>query len=189
MENRKSREHITSVCLSVAHYLGVNKLSADLEIGKHAAVLLAINEGLHELGMMSEEDYSLLNGRYRRKLKDIIAQNQIKRESSHTPVLTLEQQKGKKLLEEKDRMFKGMCAQWTLHKDPKWRQIAFAEAEKFKDELESARQILKLRHKRGDIISQGERDIISLAASKQSGHARTGMGTGTRLEEKEGDFE
>ena len=161
-ENPKSREHITAVCLSVSHYLGVNKLSAHFEIGKHAAVLLAVNEGLHSLGMISDEDHKLLDRRYRRKLRDIIAQNQLQRENSHTSVLTLEQLKEQKALEDKDRQFKGMLDQWEDHKDLKWRLRAFAEAEKFQDKLESARRILELRRQTNcDIVSQSESDIIS----------------------------
>ena len=161
-ENPKSREHITAVCLSVSHSLGVNKLSAQFEIGKHAAVLLALNTGLHSLDMISDEDYKLLDRRYRRKLRDIIVQNQLKRENSHTPVLTLEQKKEEQALEGKDRMFKMTLDQWDTHQDSKWRLRVFAEAERFRDKLESARRILELqRQTNRDIISRGESDIVS----------------------------
>ena len=121
-----------------------------------------MNEGLHSLGMISDEDYKLLDRRYHRKLRDIIAQNQLKREDSHTPVLTLEQLKDQQTLEGKDRIFKGKLDQWSIHEDPKWRLKAVAEAERFQDKLESARRILELQRQTSrDIVSQGESDIVS----------------------------
>jgi len=140
-ESPRSREHITSVYLSVPHYLGVNRLSASLEIGKHAALLLALNQGLHKLGMISDEDYEPLDRRYRRKLKDIIAQSQLKPESHHVPVVSLEKQKEQLLLDRKNLQFLGMLGQWDLHKDPEWRRSAAENADKYLDKLESARAL------------------------------------------------
>jgi hypothetical protein len=66
-----------------------------LEISKPAAVLLAINEGLYRLNVISEDDYRLLDARYRRPLKDVIAERQGNKEPSHVPVLTIEKMKAK----------------------------------------------------------------------------------------------
>ena len=62
---------------------------AKLEIGKSAAILLTINRGLFEFEALSEEEFNLLDARYRRPLKEIIEANKQKREPSHTPVLEL----------------------------------------------------------------------------------------------------
>jgi hypothetical protein len=67
-----------------------------LEISKPAAVLLAINEGLYRLNVISEDDYRLLDARYRRPLKDVIAERQGNKEPSHVPVLTIEKMKAKR---------------------------------------------------------------------------------------------
>jgi hypothetical protein len=150
-ENPKSREHIHSIFLNAVHYVGVAKLMAKLESSKSAAVLYALNEGLHSLEVISKEDYDLLAKRYGRKLKDVIAQGQISREPSHVPILTIEQTKEKQLLEQKDKQFKGILNQWQLHPSLEWRQKVFTDAEKWKDKLESAR--LLLARTECDIIS------------------------------------
>jgi hypothetical protein len=141
-ENPKAREHIHSIFLNAVHYVGISKLMAKLESSKSAAVLYALNEGLHGLEVISKEDYELLAKRYGRKLKDVIEQSQTKREPSHVPILTIEQRKEKQLLEQKDKQFKGMLEQWPTHSDPNWRIRVFAEAEKWKDKLESSRLLL-----------------------------------------------
>jgi len=61
---------------------------------------------------------------------------------------TKEEKLEKHLLEQKDNLFKGMWEQWSLHPDPKWRAKAFAEAEKYRDRLQSARKLLELRRKK-----------------------------------------
>ncbi len=136
--------------LNATFYVGVSKLMAKLECSKSAAVLYALNEGLFKEGVISQEDYDLLRKRYGRKLKDVMAQ--AKKESSHVPVLTIEQRKEKQLLQQKDKQLRGMLGQWDLHPNLEWREKAFAEAEKFKDKLDSARELL---------AKGGECDIIS----------------------------
>lgn len=124
---------------------------AALECSKSAAVLYALNEGLFKEGVISKEDYELLQKRYGRKLKDVIAAG---REDSHKPVLTLEQEKQKKFLERKESQFKGQLQQWDIHPDLNWRVKVVTEAEKY-PELEFAR-LLVAKGKECDIISQKE---------------------------------
>lgn len=143
-ENPRSREHMHSVALTVDLYQGVVDLMSKLKIGKSAAILLAVNEGLHKYGVTSDEVYEFLDGRYRRPLKEIIAQSQGKKESSHTHVLTLEKMREAEQLKAKDSQLKMMLDQWSIHTDPKWRSRALAEATKFEDRLPSARQLLQL---------------------------------------------
>jgi hypothetical protein len=94
-ENPRARGHVHPVCLGHVHYIGVARLMGSLEISKPAAVLLAINEGLYRLNAISEADYKLLDARYRRPLRDVIAERQGKKEPSHVPVLTIENMKAK----------------------------------------------------------------------------------------------
>ena len=146
-ENPRSREHIHSVFLNAVHYVGISKLIAELECSKSAGVLYALNEGLYRLEAISKEDYDLLARRYGRKLKDVIAQAQTSRESSHVPILTIEQTKEKQLMEQKDKQFKGILEEWDLHPSLEWRSKVFNEAEKWKDKLESARLVLARTNK------------------------------------------
>lgn len=132
--------------MPIPHYLGTNALSAELKIGKYAAILLALNEGLHVLGKVSDDEYKLLDQRYRRPLQKIIDENRVRRENSHVQVVTLE--KEKRLLASKDHQFKGMLAQWAQHKDLQWRSRALADAEKYKDKLSSAKALLT-QHRQG----------------------------------------
>jgi hypothetical protein len=120
--------------------------------------------------MISDEDYKLLDRRYRRKLRDIIAQNQVKRENTHTPVLALEQHKESKMLEEKDRIFKGILDQWGIHEDPKWRLKVVAEAERFQDKLESARRILELQGQSETVTVPPTVTVESSAYSPENSH-------------------
>jgi hypothetical protein len=47
--------------------------------------------------------------------------------------------------EKAEQQLRGMLDQWELHPDPEWREKAFAFAEKFADQLQSAKDILKLK--------------------------------------------
>jgi len=146
-EYQGHRTHVHPVMLNTAFEIAIVKLRARLECGESAAILYALNEGLFFLGDIGKEDHDLLARRYSRKLVDVIAERTARKEDSHTPVLTLEKQKEDHLLQQKDRQFRGMLAQWDQHKDPKWRARAMAEAEKYRDRLKSARSLLALHGK------------------------------------------
>ena len=88
----------------------------------------------------------VLEKRYGRKLKDVIAEAKIKRESSHTPVLSIEKQKEQERLKETDIALKGMLEQWDIH-NQKWKDKALKYADKFKDKLESARLLLSKKER------------------------------------------
>jgi hypothetical protein len=62
---------------------------------------------------------------------------------------TIEQTKKNELLESKDRVFKMMLDQWDIHSDLNWRIKATAQAEKWKDKLESARLLLAKKEAEG----------------------------------------
>jgi hypothetical protein len=144
------REHIHRVMLNAVCYVGVSKLMAKHECSKSAAVLYALNEGLYRLGMIKKDDYELLRARYGRKLVDVIQEAKMGREPSHVPILAIEQVREKRVLAEKNRQFQGMIAQWELHTKPSWRAKAVVEAEKWRDKLQSARDLLELHAKTGN---------------------------------------
>jgi len=62
------RVHECRIYLAPELYLGIVKLQADREIGKPYAVLLAVTEGLHNLGYISKEAYEAYSKKYSEKL-------------------------------------------------------------------------------------------------------------------------
>ena len=170
-EDPAQRKHVHPVMLNAALEIAVVKTQAKLEIGKSAAILYMINEGAKALDVISKEDHDLLSTRYGRKLVDVVAERNARKEGSHVPVLTIEKQRAQQLLQEKDRQFKGMLDQWDLHKDLKWRSKAFAEAAKFETQLESARAILQRRPRsRRDRYISREETRTGLVRDKQTAH-------------------
>ena len=141
-ESRAHRGNVHSVMLCASLEIAVAKVMAKLECGKNYAVLWLITQAAYDQGVISKEEYELLDRRYSRPLKEVVAENQAKKESSHIPVLSIEQTKENQLLQQKDEQLSGMIAQWNLHPSTEWRATAFSEAEKWKDKLESARNLL-----------------------------------------------
>jgi hypothetical protein len=134
--NRFAKEHGLLLFLPPELILALAKVQIQKEIGRSYAGLYALTVGFHQLGAISKEQFEVLEKRYSEPLMQEPSQKPL------SPAELLQKQK----LQAKDRYFLTVLAQWTLHKDPKWRQRAFAEAEKFR-ELESAKRILALRHK------------------------------------------
>jgi hypothetical protein len=163
-ENSKSRDHIHSVFLNAEHYLAIAKMMGDLGIGKSAAIQLALNRGLHDLGVLSLENYDLLDARYRRPLLEIIAENKTKRENSHLSKIEIEKQKKELVqaafhpvksqdpIEANKATLKGMYEQWEDHPDIVWRIRTVNYAKKYPED-EYAK---KLIGKDCDNISQGK---------------------------------
>ena len=148
-EDHGHREHVHPVMLNAVFEVAITKVQARLECGKSAAILYVLNEGLFLLGDVSKENHDLLARRYGRKLIDVLTERKMMRENSHVPVLTLEQQKEKQLLEQKDRQFKGMLDQWAEHRSGDWRRRAAVEARKYVDKLASAKALLDEAQKDG----------------------------------------
>lgn len=94
--NPHSREHIKSVFLCAPLYIAVQRCSSKFEISQKAAILRLTAEGAHALGFLSDEECKLLVSRYERKLVDVVAEKQGRKESSHVPVLTIEKDKAKR---------------------------------------------------------------------------------------------
>jgi hypothetical protein len=113
--------------------IGVVKIQAKMETGRHATVLWLLNEALFKEGVISPEAYRLLAQRYSRKLVDVVRERGKKRENSNVSVLSLEKQKELEKLKDKDNQLKGMLSQWDIHTDISWREKAVAFAEKLAD--------------------------------------------------------
>lgn len=162
-DNPSHREHIHKVMLNAVFYVGISKLMAKLECSKSAAVLYALNEGLFRLEMIKKDDYELLRMRYGRKLQEVIEEAKKKREPSHVPVLTIERSKELLILESKDRQLKGMIDQWELHPQTSWRNKATADAEKWRDRLNSAKNLLELSRRTGSVgFKETEKKIVKV---------------------------
>lgn len=124
------REHGVLIYLSKDLYLGFIKLQADKSLGRSYAGLLLFTEGLFRMGYISKEVYAEHIKKYSQPLSE-----------EEGPVSTLEEQRA---LEKKNLLFKGILEQWDLHPDIQWRQKVLADAEKFKDKLETARRLLEI---------------------------------------------
>jgi hypothetical protein len=148
-EDQGRRLNVHPVMFTAELEMALVKLQAQKEIGKSPAVLYLVVEGAFRLGYLGQEDYDLLIKRYSRKLVDVTKEKRAQREDSHTKVRVLEQQKQKEELDRKDNQLKGMLEAWETHQDPRWRARALAEAERFKDKLESARALLSQGQKEG----------------------------------------
>ena len=146
-ENPRSREHIKSVFLCVPVYLGVQAASSKYRISQKAAILRELVRGLERDGFLAQADHDLLIQRYGRPLDEVVSERKIKREPSHVPILTIEQRKEKAFLEGKDKGFQGILQQWDTHRDVNWRFKVVQDAEKYKDKLQSARDLLALAEK------------------------------------------
>ena len=89
-ENPGTRQHVVKVMLAAKLQVAISKIMAKYEISKSAAVLLAVTQGCHIEQALSPADYEIFNGRYKRKLVDIVKAG---RENSHIPKAELERQR------------------------------------------------------------------------------------------------
>ena len=136
----KSREHIYRVCLAPELRVGLIKFQAEKELGEVYALLLLITKALYLEQKISREAYEFFSRRYSRKLvmptKEDINGN------------VEEQQK----LQETRRWFVGVKAEFFKDHRPlasgkSWRDYVLGEAEKYKDLLPEAVEVLKLDHR------------------------------------------
>jgi hypothetical protein len=123
-------EHGLLLYLDRELYAAIIKLQADKNLGRSYSGLLALETGLHELGYISQGVHESHFKRYSQPLEP-------------SKPMTLKEQREKDELEMFDKVFKGMLEQWKEHSgDPAWLLKASRSAEKYRDRLESARQLL-----------------------------------------------
>lgn len=108
-------------------------ISGETGLSFPKVVNIVIREGLIRLGKIPEStsQASLL----------------VKKPFESAKATSIEQIKEQELLKAKDQQFKMMLDQWDIHTDLNWRIKATAEAEKWKDKLQSARDLLNLANK------------------------------------------
>lgn len=131
------RSHVHPVFLPAELYIGISKVQAKLEIGKSAAILNMINEGLFQRGFISEAVYAELKRKYERKLLEIVKKNKVK-------PITHEQLMEQQELKKKEKLFSEVIEQWSIHPSRKWRNDWTREAERWKDKVSNAKLILAL---------------------------------------------
>jgi hypothetical protein len=131
------RSHVHPVYLPAELYIGISKVQAKLEIGKSAAILDMINEGLFQRGFISETVYVEMKRKYERSLLEIVKK---KKQEPITHQQLVEQNELKK----KEKLFSEVIEQWTIHPSLKWRNNWTKEAEKWKDRVPNAKLILAL---------------------------------------------
>lgn len=108
-----------------------------MEIGKSAAILDMINEGLFHRGFISEIVYAEMKRKYERKLLEIVKKE---KQEPITHKQLIEQQELKK----KEKLFSEVIEQWSIHPSPKWRNDWGKKAEKWKDKVPNAKLVLAL---------------------------------------------
>jgi hypothetical protein len=110
------------------------KLQADKELGQSYAALNALNEGLHALKYLSEEDYQAFKKRYSVKLADDQQEKQ-----------TFEiNQQAKKEIENMTRYFSMVRDQWHLHPNSEWRSKQLKKAQQYATRIPNAKLVLDL---------------------------------------------
>jgi hypothetical protein len=130
-----SSDHYLPLLLNAKLKMALIKFQADRELGQTYAGLLSLAEGLHSLKYLSDEDYLFCITRYSEKLVE-------KSQKSLTP----EEKKQKHFLETMTRTFVAVLSEWG---DPKiwhkegWRERWIQQAEKFKDQIPEAKQLLQ----------------------------------------------
>jgi hypothetical protein len=124
------------LALNASFTIAVAKIQAKYEVGKSAALLYALNRGLYEEGVLSEEEFVLFRQRYSRKLKDVIAEG---RGDTHKSVL--EKQKEQDETCKQNIIFKQVLDQWDIHTDINWRFSWIQKAKQHPD-LEYAKLLI-----------------------------------------------
>ena len=124
------KDHILRLFLSSELNMGLVDLQAKKRLGRSFAGLLALTEGLHSLGCLSEEEYNFFKKRYSDKLV---------KKKPLTPV----QLKQKEKLEAWEQQFSGVLSQWTSMK-PQSKRYYVEQAQKYLDSVPNAKLILDL---------------------------------------------
>jgi hypothetical protein len=138
----RSREHVYSVCLAPELRVGLIKVQAEKELGESYALLLLITKALYQEHKISREVYELYTQRYSCKLVPPIQPLK----------LTASELKEQQKLEEKRRWFTSVKTEFFMDHRPlasgrSWREDVLGEAEKYKDKLPEAAEVLELRSK------------------------------------------
>ena len=132
-----SHEHYLPLCLNGKLRLALIKLQAEKELGQSYAGLYALNEGLHSLKYLSDDDYQVFKKRYSDKL---VADEQQKQGDE------LNRQSLKEI-ESMTRYFSMVLDQWRLHPNSEWRSKQLKKAKMYANRVPNAKSVLDLEKK------------------------------------------
>ena len=126
------REHATILYLNPAMRLGTIKVASFYEIGPTYAALYIYNEGLREMGQISEHEYQLNKIRYSKKLVEEEVKQPTRKEAAE-----------QKHLQDMQRTFQAVITEWDNAGRPvKWREQWIRQAEKYQNQIPEAKQLL-----------------------------------------------
>lgn len=132
--NYGPKDHEARLLLDPELVIARTKIQMDYDISPLYAGLVAFTVGCNTLKKLSDEECQRLMAKY-----TIPVNQSVKRKRE---VLTPEAARAKSELEGKDRFFKNVLTQWNEHPAVDWQVKMFTIAEKWKDKLQSARDIL-----------------------------------------------
>jgi hypothetical protein len=115
-------------------HLALIKLQADKERGQSYIGLFALNEGLHSLKYLNDDDYQVFQKRYSDKLVNDDQQKQgdeLNRQSI-------------KEIESLTRYFDMVFNQWRLHPNSEWRSKQLKKAKEYANRVPNEKSVLDL---------------------------------------------
>ncbi len=114
--------------------MALTKLQANMELGTSYAGLYALNEGLHALNCLADEDYQFFKKRYSKKLVDDEQQKRSEELNKQTV----------KEIESMTRYFSMVLDQWRLHPNSQWRSIQLKKAKEYANRVPNAKLVLDM---------------------------------------------
>jgi hypothetical protein len=130
----RSQEHYLPLLLNAKMRLALIRLQADKELGQSYAGLYALNEGLHTLKFLSDEDYQAFKKRYSVKLA----------EGQQEKHITKIDPQAQKEIETMTRYFSMVCDQWHIHPNSEWRSKQLKKAQEYANRIPNAKLVLEL---------------------------------------------
>jgi hypothetical protein len=114
--------------------MALTKLEANMELGQSYAGLYALNEGLHVLNYLRDEDYQFFKKRYSDKL--VHAEEESQADQINKQAL--------KEIENMTRYFDMVLDQWHLHPNSEWRSRQLKKAQEYANRVPNAKFVLDL---------------------------------------------
>jgi hypothetical protein len=114
--------------------MALTKLQANMELGTSYAGLYALNEGLHALNYLSDEDYQFFKKRYSKKLVDNEEQSRADESNKQAA----------KEMQSMNSYFSMVLDQWHLHPNSEWRSKQLKKAQEYANRIPNAKLVLTL---------------------------------------------
>ena len=136
------REHGLLLYLGPEEVLALAKLQTENELGRSYAGKLALVEGFHQLGVLSDQDYEAFKAKYSVKIT----------EKNQKPP-TLKQMQVKQELTELENYYSRALKQWATMKDSA-KQYYLTKAEKDAKKVKNAKLLLDLANPNNPEVTQ-----------------------------------